>query len=496
MKILHRYVESTDIKIFLKRVLFFSALLHLIAAIFSTGFHHWDEHYQIYEFLGAKLGVSKYSDLTWEYPHMMRSWIQPGMYYAVAKPLSWIGLNNPFSLALVFRLITSAIGLISLFYLNLATLKWIREFKYSKWAILLTHFLWFIPFIQARTSSETMSGSLFVLAISLIVINENKEKFLSSLWIGILMGLSFQFRFQLGFLVMFVWFWQLFIGKNKISSLSIQALGIILCFGLEVLIAKWGYGKWTFTPWNYVYENLVLNKQAGWGGMPWYDYFRLTLARGIPPISIFLVFGTTFFWMMHPKHLLTWATLPLLIVHSAISAKALRYMFPIATLTPVMMVLFYVKLQSMNIPLKEMTRKKSFKKFIKFTWGINLIVLLVVSFKSANPMVNLLSYLYSNQEKYESVLVYGSNPFKPITNPTAYYTHPNLEHIQIAEFEDLLKDNRSKFKIVDRAKWARIAITDGCQLHYSSIPKFILTSSLFKPFERTRVWSLLECHQK
>jgi phosphatidylinositol glycan class B len=493
MKILHKYIENTDIKVFLKKVLIISGIFHFISAIFSTGFHHWDEHYQIYEFLGAKLGFTEYSDLTWEYPHKMRSWIQPGMYYLIAKPMTWIGLGNPFCMAFVFRLITSAIGFVSLFYLNLATLKWIKDFKYSKWAILLTHFLWFIPYIQNRTSSESMSGALFAIAIALIALNEKENKLKTHFFIGLLMGLSFQFRFQMGFTVMFAWFWQIFFGNRYTKGLFLQAFAIILCFGLEFLIARWGYGEWTFTPWNYVYENLVLNKQAAFGNMPWWDYFRLTFSRGIFPISFFIVTGVTFFWMTTPKHLLTWATLPLLVIHAAISAKALRYMFPIATFAPIMMVLFYEKLQKMNIPLREWVRNKWFKKFSAFTWRLNLIILVLVCFQSANPMVNLLSYLYSNHEKYPSVVVHGLSPFTPIKHPTSYYTHPKLKYSHVASFEELLSDKSTPFKIVDRAKWARLAIEKGCKLHYSIFPEFILTSFIMKPIEKTHAWALLEC---
>ncbi|TNF29589.1 MAG: hypothetical protein EP319_06940 [Deltaproteobacteria bacterium] len=491
MKVLHHYIENTEIKIFLKKVLIISGILHLLSAIFSTGFYHWDEQYQIYEFLGAKLGFTSFSDLTWEYPHKMRSWIQPGLYYLFAKPMTWIGLGSPFTMAFVFRLITSAIGFISLFYLNLATLKWIKDFKYSKWAILLTHFLWFMPFIQSRTSSESMSGALFALAIALITLNEKENKLRTHFAIGLLMGLSFQFRFQMGFTVMFAWFWQLFLGNRYYKGIILQAFAIIVCFGLEILIAKWGYGEWTFTPWNYVYENLVLNKQAGWGGMPWYDYFRLTFARGVPPISLFIVFGVTFFWMTNPKHLLTWATLPLLVIHSAISAKALRYMFPIACFTPILMTLFYVDLQRMNIPLKEMTRKNWFRKLLRLTWGLNIILLMIFTFKPANSMVNLMSYLYSS--KINNVQLYGTNIFRPIDHPANFFKSSDLNYKMYSDINEMLASKETTYKIVDRVKWAKLGLERDCQIRYSTLPSFLINFSSFKFIEKTRAWTLLEC---
>jgi len=491
MRILHHYIESTEVKIFLKKVLILSGIFHLLSAIFSTGYHHLDEHYQIYEFLGAKLGLTSYSDLTWEYAHKMRSWIQPGFYYLIAKPMTWIGLGNPFCMAFAFRLVTSAIGFVSLFYLNLATLKWIKNFKYAKWAILLTHFLWFIPFIQSRTSSESMSGALFALAIAFITLNEKENKLSKHFIIGLLMGLSFQFRYQMGFVVMFAWLWQIFYGNRFFKGLLLQAFAIILCFGFEVLLAKWGYGEWTFTPWNYVYENLVLNKQSGWGGMPWYDYFRLAFARGVPPIGLFLVFGVTFFWMTNPKHLLTWATLPLLIIHSLISAKALRYMFPIACFTPIMMSLFYVRLQGMNIPLKQIVREKWFRLLMRFAWVLNIALLIIFTFKSANPMVNLLSHLYSNEIK--EIQVYGTNPFKPIDHPANFFKSADLDYQMMSNADQMFSDKSSPLKVVDRIKWAKLGMRKGCKLLYSTFPKFIVETPYSNVIEKTRAWSLLEC---
>jgi hypothetical protein len=44
-------------------------------------------------------------------------------------------------------------------------------------------------------------------------------------------------------------------------------------------------------------------------------------------------------WVRHPRHLLTWATAPLALVHCAIAHKELRFLFPIAMLSPLLLAL-------------------------------------------------------------------------------------------------------------------------------------------------------------
>ena len=51
---------------FLTRWMALGLLLILVAALRSEGFHHPDEHFQVLEFAGAKLGRTPWSALPWE----------------------------------------------------------------------------------------------------------------------------------------------------------------------------------------------------------------------------------------------------------------------------------------------------------------------------------------------------------------------------------------------------------------------------------------------
>lgn len=494
MKIIDQIIIDKSQLGFMKKALLLSLLIHIIFPIFSTGFHHWDEHYQILEFLGTKLGVVDTSQLTWEYKYKMRSWIQPGFYYIIAKPLIALGIDNPFHLTFVFRFISSLIGFLSILLFNVATFKTIKSFNTAKWTFLLSHFLWFLPYIHSRTSSENLGTSFFLAAISLVLIkNRKSENHAHSLIIGLLFGLAFQFRFQVGILVMFAWLWQLFIDKRAIKGLFLQALPIMSCFGFELFIAKWGYGEWTFPPWNYVYENLVLKKSAAYSNLPWWYFFKLSFSRLIPPISLFIILTTIFYWIKNPKSLVTWSTLPLLIIHSLIPNKEIRFLIPIAPFLALIIPFAFSQIVEFNNKVSLFIQRKGFIRFLKFTMILNLIILFFLTFKSANSMVNLLAFIYSNNEQVKEVIVYGSNPFRPIPEQMTFFKHKDLNYKKVEKFDELFSTSSVPFKIVDRVKWVLKAKEKGCHILYSTFPNFIFSMDLAEKLGKRRAWSLLEC---
>ena len=80
-----------------------SLLLIGVAAWFSYGFYHLDEYYQITEFTSYKLGKTPESELAWEYHRQSHPWLQPAIYYVAAKAAMRLGVENPFTLALIFH---------------------------------------------------------------------------------------------------------------------------------------------------------------------------------------------------------------------------------------------------------------------------------------------------------------------------------------------------------------------------------------------------------
>src|SRR5258708_8773189 len=95
----------------LRQSLLLLAAVTLVTAWFSITFYFPDEHYQVLEFVSYKLGITRSSDLPWEFSARIRPWLQPLLYFLIAKPLTLLGIKNMFTLACVLRLAT---GLFSL----------------------------------------------------------------------------------------------------------------------------------------------------------------------------------------------------------------------------------------------------------------------------------------------------------------------------------------------------------------------------------------------
>ena len=85
-----------------KNILRISFVFFILASIFSSGFHHADEHYQILEFAGSKLGTTEVENLPWEYQAKLRPTIQPTIVIGVFHLLDCLGFLILLQLHLCF----------------------------------------------------------------------------------------------------------------------------------------------------------------------------------------------------------------------------------------------------------------------------------------------------------------------------------------------------------------------------------------------------------
>ena len=91
-----------------KSWLYASAIIFFITSWFSLGYNQSDEHFQILEFAGLKLDINTELDLAWEYEARMRPTLQPAMVVVVHRTLGLIGVDNPFIISFLLRLLTAA----------------------------------------------------------------------------------------------------------------------------------------------------------------------------------------------------------------------------------------------------------------------------------------------------------------------------------------------------------------------------------------------------
>ena len=129
-------------------------LLILVAAVRSVGFHNADEHFQVLEFAGAKLGRTPWSALPWEYSFQMRPWLQPALYTLGARGLAGARRRGSLRWAFAFRLFSGLVAWLGLVGLAVCSGRWLAEPSARRLAIRALVLTYFVPYLAVRTSAE------------------------------------------------------------------------------------------------------------------------------------------------------------------------------------------------------------------------------------------------------------------------------------------------------------------------------------------------------
>ena len=95
-----------------KKHLALAVLVLLIAAWRTVGYHQGDEHFQILEFAGHRLGWVSADQLPWEFHERMRPGLQPLLAYGVTRLVGLFGSPDPFFVAYLLRLLSAALFLV------------------------------------------------------------------------------------------------------------------------------------------------------------------------------------------------------------------------------------------------------------------------------------------------------------------------------------------------------------------------------------------------
>ena len=175
-------------------------LIYLVAAWFSVGHYHDDEYYQILDFAAYKLGFEIQNKVMWEYEAAIRSGLQPFITYVVAKGSMFFNITSPFIWAFFLRLLSLCVSFISIFAFFQVIKKEINIEKYLTLILFFLLFSWILIFLNIRFSSEGWSSSLFILAYALYLHKESLET-KKYFFVGLLLGIAFLFRYQLGFFI-------------------------------------------------------------------------------------------------------------------------------------------------------------------------------------------------------------------------------------------------------------------------------------------------------
>jgi phosphatidylinositol glycan class B len=384
--------------------------IYLLTAIHSNGFHHPDEHYQIVEFAGLKGGWNTGANLTWEYDAQIRPALQPMIALGAFRVLNLFGISNPFQLAMGLRILTAIFSIVCILFFIQSFRPSVKK-EYQTVFVLLSFLLWFLPAVNVRFSSETWAGLTLLLSVALLN-NISRHKagryyFLT----GLLWGLSFEFRIQIGIALLGLFLWLLIIRKESWKNLLNLLSGSLVVVAVCTVLDSWFYGEGVFVPWNYFYTNMVEDVASRYGTSPWYYYVEQMFFRPTPLIGSFVVLSLITLLVFNYKHMVLWCIIPFIIIHSLIPHKELRFLFPIVNFLPLVLVLAFQEIRS---------RWKSYKSVLNtigYPVGLVALVinaggLLLLSFKPASDgRINMIEHIDQNYDQVTLYTIARSNPY-------------------------------------------------------------------------------------
>ncbi len=473
-----------------------SILVLVITCIFSVGYHHFDEHFQLLEFASIKLGLNTPEELPWEYHEQMRPAFQPFIVYCLAKTLSVLSLDDPFTITLVLRLLSATLSFIALLLLYRTFKPKIKDEQLNRWFLFMSFFFWLGMYNAVRFSSEGWAASLFTIGLCLYInLREPRFKFLPKkplsayLLIGLILGGAFLSRYQAGFLIVGLGAWMLFLGREKFKHLFIILFGILVMFGVGVLLDRWLYGEWTLSTWNYLDVNILQDKAAKFGESPWYHYFVEFILHGIPPFSLALLLGLLYFIVRYRKSPLTWSIVPFLLIHFMIGHKELRFLFPVVIFLPL---LFILSVQDLKSSWQQKpVLSKSLGVFVSIFFVVNGLLLGIVMFKPADTHISVYRSIYTNYDEPITLYYVDINPFDRIKN-IHFYRRPNLELKHVTSLDSLQQIKGERFLVVLTPQSKEDWFTKDKKMVFQTYPDWVHQINYGGWIERSKAWYLYE----
>src|SRR6185312_1757908 len=201
----------------IRRSLLILAAVTIVTAWFSNTFYFPDEHYQVLEFMGFKLGSTPASELPWEFAARIRPWFQPLVYFLIAKPLQGLGVRDMFTIVFVLRLLTGLFSVGALAAFARAILPTIEGQDEKRAFARYLPLFGFLPYLFVRTSSETFSAAFFALGLAVAMGGKTASRLALA---GLLCGLAFESRYQTGLMGAGLFAWLAMMARARVDRLA------------------------------------------------------------------------------------------------------------------------------------------------------------------------------------------------------------------------------------------------------------------------------------
>ncbi len=482
-------------------VILLSFSLHLCAAFFSEGRAHPDSDYQILEFAHSKIETGVSRTLPWEFFEQIRPAVQPAIAYAVHRYATG---PDPFETALLLRLASAALGFFSIWLLCGQALRWLNHGWSKATLVLFTGLFWLLPFLNARFASETWAGAFLCLGI-VLVLGACKENYRFALWsaltAGLVFGFAFYLRFPVALALLGLGLWLIVIERPKIKIIGAMALGFLLALGINLLLDRWFYGLWTFTPVNYFLVNLVEAKAAQFGVDPWWYYIEKILLLMVPPFSLVLLSAVIGAVILKPRNILVWTVVCFMVGHSFIDHKETRFLMPV--IYP-LLVLSVVGLEALfdklALPRSMFHSSRVARLGVYLFAALNGLALAVFSFLPANQETVVHKWIYqASMESPMEIVAYRENPYQNGSGTIGFFRSPKVSFHKAGSSDELeaylesVKESAYVFVPMAYPPSELLALCPGFVLESSALPQWLRQVDRRQWLSKVRIWSIYRC---
>jgi phosphatidylinositol glycan class B len=473
----------------------------LIAVVLQNGYGHCDEHFQVLEFAGLKLGFTHAELLPWEFGARIRPWLQPWLYANLWRVVQGVfRVENTLHLVFVARLVTALAAWAVTCWTTMTIANGMRSRLKRNTLWLLVCSYWFLPYLGARTSSENLGAIFFYSALALFLSSKSLE--LSprrALLLGVLGALSFNARYQMALMVGGLFAWLLTHGTKRLRTVACITAGLLIAETACLLIDWWGYGSWQWVPWSYFKVNVLEHKANDFGTSPWWTYFAESVMNdGIG--GLLLMVSMLVFWVRRAEHVLTWCTAPFFAVHLLLAHKESRFLFPLV-LAQLLMATLLIPDNVLFLCARKW-RAVSIRRVAVLLTGAILITnagaLVLSTLNVHSSQMTALNALWLHPD--EPLYFFGTNPYQacsPLKMQTLEPPDKKLVAVsQLVSQAAYAPINKPESWGVIRHGWERLGADTGCQLEYHSTELVLDLEQLVGrelPSLRER-WSSLEVY--
>ena len=430
----------------IKAILVSGFILQLIYSVFSVGYFHPDQHFQIIEFSSFQLHLPTGATAVWELESSIRPTLQVYLFSAFRSCCSFFSINNPFTQLIILRVLQG-----SLFFILLNSMAlWYCKKKNEKtliYTLLLLNFSWILVYTRTLFSSEILSAIFFFPAIIYFQkkYEEKNINFLKSVIVGFLLAISFYLRFQIAFAIIGFGIWVLFVEKQvKLLLYILIGFFIGLCF--NVFLDTQFYHQLVFTPYLYFKTNILEGVAASFGEKSFTYYILILMAVvSAPFLSIAFFYKYAKSTWQHLKHPLVLSVLFFIVGHCLVGHKEERFMFSIINVLPII-----IGLNDSSFSFLQPTYK--WKKFAigitVFSITLNCVLLVLFIFNPYSQSIRFIEKLSNKFDgKASKIYCYQRNPLQTESYlPLTYYSTAlkNTQLVNIGNIDSITSINKGE----------------------------------------------------